>query len=85
MYFWFGLLFGISLSGIVAGLILIWTDRPKRNCDIGTTKEQIKRFHEFCSAHNDCYKCDCPVDNDDGGCMIRWAQMPYEKGDNNDK
>jgi hypothetical protein len=52
---------------------------PIRNCDIGTPEEQTKRFQKFCSAHNDCYKCDCPCDNNDGGCQLRWAQMPYEE------
>lgn len=52
---------------------------PLRNCDVGTAEEQTKRFQKFCSAHNDCYKCDCPCDNRDGGCQIRWGQMPFVK------
>jgi hypothetical protein len=54
-------------------------EEPLRNCEVGTAEEQTKRFQKFCSAHTDCYKCDCPCDNNDGGCQLRWAQTPYEE------
>ena len=53
---------------------------PPRNCDIGTPEEQTKRFQKFCLAHNNCSKCDCPCNNNDGGCQIRWALLPFMEG-----
>lgn len=54
---------------------------PRRNCDVGTAEEQVKRFATFCLFR----KCDkCELDNDSNflDCGIRWAQLPYVKGEN---
>ena len=56
-------------------------DRPKRNCDIGSPKEQNERYGKFCHAHlspeNGCGGC--PL-NGEPCCELAWAQMPYEEG-----
>ncbi len=54
--FWIGLMLGFALMGMLAGLLIIWSDRPKRNCDIGTPEEQYYRFADYCAKHAP----DCP-------------------------
>ena len=53
---------------------------PPRNCDVGTTDEQVERFQWFC----DTRPCDgCTLKNkvnETLDCAIHWAQMPYEEG-----
>lgn len=56
---------------------------PRRNCDVGTAKEQSERFDKFCHANINTQRCcgDCPAfhtTRDD--CELVWAQMPYEEG-----
>jgi len=75
-----------------ARAVLIST--PPRNCDVGTAKEQWKRFDEFCisweeSGPNGGCSDECPCmaiksKESDGcfgqsGCFSIWAQMPYEE------
>ena len=52
--------------------------KPPRNCDVGTAKQQEKRYMEECLRSLDCYECKL----DQGGCDCRfhWEQMPYEEG-----
>ncbi len=60
--------------------------KPRRNCDVGTLKEQSQRFDAFCDAHkyvgddgaNWCSRT-CPCYNQIN-CGVQWAQMPYEEG-----
>lgn len=58
------------------------TDRTKRrNCDVGTVKEQAERFNKFCESHpyKDGVGCRCAnCELDSSNCEIAWAQMPYE-------
>ena len=54
--------------------------RPDRNCDVGTPKQQAKRFQKFCLGHQpkegDC-TCACPAFvGEDVDCHFSWAQMP---------
>ena len=52
---------------------------PRRNCDVGTPKEQLGRFNKFCYAYlspeNGCGGC--PL-NGEPCCELAWAQLPYE-------
>lgn len=49
-----------------------------RNCDVGTVKEQTKRFWRFCNEKT-CEECQCPLPSIKGGsCELFWGQMPYE-------
>lgn len=56
---------------------------PARNCDVGTTEEQEKRFDAFCDSHkwvdddgvNACLS-DCPLYKT-VDCALHWAQMPF--------
>ena len=41
---------------------------PRRNCDVGTDNEQIRRWKEFCDRHE--------VDRSPES-FARWAQGPY--------
>ena len=55
---------------------------PPRNCDVGTTDEQVERFQWFCDTRPcDCCKLKDKV-NETLDCAIHWAQMPYEEGEN---
>lgn len=58
--------------------------RPRRNCDVGTAKEQEDRFNKYCRGSNYCAVC--PIrklwDFQDGhipSCTILWSQMPYNE------
>lgn len=46
-----------------------------RNCDVGTAKEQMQRFLQFCKPHKNCENCPCEEADE---CKLTWAQMPYE-------
>ena len=84
LYFMFGTLIGIGLMGMLAGLVIIWSDRPKRNCDIGTPVEQCYRFEDYCADHADLEGYDmckgCPLENTHD-CRIIWMNLPYKKED----
>lgn len=83
-YFMFGMLIGIGLMGMLAGLVIIWSDRPKRNCDVGTPEEQCYRFEDYCADHADLEGYDmckgCPLENTHD-CRIVWINLPYKKED----
>ena len=53
---------------------------PPHNCDIGTEREQYRRFMDWCYPKS-CF--DCPfrilVNNSHILCFAAWAQMPYEE------
>ena len=54
---------------------------PLRNCEVGTAEEQGQRLSDYCAGG--CKKCkfkNMSVDE----CVMCWAQMPYEKGDNDE-
>ena len=86
MSFWAGLILGIlagiCLMGMLVGLIIIWKDRPKRNCDIGTPEEQYYRFEDYHAEHTDLDGYDmckgCPLENEND-CRIAWMNLPYKK------
>ena len=50
---------------------------PPRNCDVGTSEEQEKRYLALCDAN----KCSsCPVRfKGKTDCVFTWEQMPYEE------
>lgn len=55
---------------------------PVKNCEVGTPKQQAKRFLKFCLGHQpkggDC-TCACPAFvGKDVDCHFSWAQMPHE-------
>lgn len=57
--------------------------KPKRNCDVGTVKEQSHRFDRLCNEYllnrDEDEECvGCPLVNMAGHCELNWAQMPYE-------
>lgn len=61
---------------------------PLRNCDVGTAEEQADRFFNFCDGYHHatgykgCGTCPLWTSGTVGhNCELRWAQMPYEKGD----
>lgn len=56
--------------------------RPRRNCDVGTEREQSKRFDAYCYAHRTIdYGCgNCPL-LDSVCCEFAWGQLPYEEGE----
>lgn len=62
--------------------------KPRRNCDVGTAKEQYERWQAFCNRnYKDNKDCTgCPCDSDDSNlcdfayCFALWAQMPCEEG-----
>ena len=54
--------------------------KPPRNCDVGTSEEQARRYEELCDSHtcgSICSGSCCPLYDYD--CSpFAWAQMPYE-------
>ena len=51
---------------------------PPRNCDVGTAEEQAERHSRFCiSQHGLCTRCPAHR-RTHNGCVLAWAQMPYE-------
>ena len=70
---------------------------PQRNCDVGTAEEQAERFRRFCGKHKPevneftelgellCPSTGCElIACNYGKCSLAWAQLPYEKGENNE-
>lgn len=57
---------------------------PPRNCDVGTSEEQLDRYGLFCQ--NKCpicekrYSCHICGERYRMKCMVAWSQMPYEEG-----
>lgn len=59
---------------------------PPRNCDVGTAREQIDRFNDFCR-YNAPACPDCPLYQNlntyeihgfgRNECMAFWGQLPY--------
>lgn len=57
---------------------------PPRNCDVGTAAEQVERFNLQCFYHHTgrCSRnCKLTPSKSYFECALKWAQMPYEKGD----
>ena len=54
---------------------------PPRNCDVGTAREQFKRWEAFCDEQDDnCTNCPCDGDSWSlASCFAKWAQLPYEE------
>ena len=54
--------------------------KPPRNCNVGTAKEQARRFLKFC-VRQDCEKA-CPFRGCSNSyeCAFAWAQMSYTEG-----
>lgn len=55
---------------------------PLRNCDVGTAKEQSRRFEEYCESEV-CKRNRCKSQAKAlciERCALAWAQMPYERG-----
>ena len=53
---------------------------PPRNCDVGTAEEQAERQSRFCLSQRGCSPA-CPAfrkGQGHNGCVLTWAQMPYE-------
>ena len=47
---------------------------PRRNCDVGTAEEQMKRQHDtMCNTTKACPNSDWSCKK----CFAEWAQMPY--------
>lgn len=56
--------------------------RPRRNCDVGTAKEQAERYSRYCDQFIrgglHCERCPCCGKVPLGRCEFAWMQMPYE-------
>ena len=56
-----------------------------RNCDVGTAEEQDARHSKWCRRYGidgDMEVACAHKDMSCALCALRWAQMPYEKGEN---
>lgn len=82
IYFLIGMLIGFCLCGILAGVLIIWSARPPRNCDVGTVEKQIELHRLYCIGVCTTHKCDYNLEKYDTEtckkCFAKWAQMPYE-------
>ena len=58
---------------------------PARNCDVGTAREQIERFNDFCRAVESCPNCPLYQNLNNyeihgfgrNECMSFWGQLPF--------
>ena len=57
--------------------------KPPRQCDVGTAEEQYARFRKACKEHYGNCSAGCPYRDPFHSCELKWAQMPYEKGETN--
>ncbi len=82
-YFWIGLMLGFALMGMLAGLVIIWADKPKRNCELGTVDEQLERHRLYCIGLCTVHECGYGLDKHDmetcKKCFAKWAQMRRSK------
>jgi hypothetical protein len=53
-------------------------EKPLRNCDVGTAKQQKARFDKFCDSHSDCNACPLADCDDEVGCTYAFMQRTYE-------
>jgi hypothetical protein len=58
---------------------------PPRNCDVGTSEEQAKRFDDFCDSYmyaanyKSCGTCPLWTSGTIGEhCELKWSQLPYK-------
>ena len=51
-----------------------------RQCDIGTAEEQCQRMFHYCIKKGNCSVCKRRKNMSFRGCILDWAQMPYEEG-----
>lgn len=62
------------------------SNKPLRNCDVGSVEEQTMRMRAHCNkCKPDCKdslgnRCKCYGDVSKENCFLKWAQMPYEGG-----
>lgn len=61
---------------------------PARNCDVGTSDEQVDRFGTFCISKKTtiplpekCTRCRIRGEANVHKCMFEWAQLPYTEGE----
>jgi hypothetical protein len=57
---------------------------PLRNCEVGTAEGQSVRHYEWCRKHGidgDKEVACAHPDMTCSLCVLRWAQMPYEEGE----
>lgn len=54
--------------------------KPPRNCDVGTAEAQCQRMFHYCIEKGDCSVCERRKNMSFRGCVLDWAQMPYEEG-----
>lgn len=69
---------GDVACGIIASKAKHALSAPARQCDVGTAEEQAERHSRFCiSQHGHCKRCPAHR-RTHNGCVLAWAQMPYE-------
>lgn len=62
-------------------------NEPLKNLEVGTPEEQYARWDKYCQSIGEkCSECSLSKSISDltAKCFARWAQMPYEKGANNE-
>jgi len=52
-----------------------------RNCDVGTTVEQNRRYENFCCKRDNSPCKNCEAYKHGVQCQLVWAQLPYSKDD----
>ena len=62
-------------------------NEPPRNCDVGTAEEQAERYGRYCDKFTGdgmhCETCPCCGKIPFGKCEFAWAQIPYDREDEN--
>lgn len=72
---------GVCDIGIIIQNLERALKKPRRNCDVGTAKEQSDMFclqcNDFRATHGNCFSCPCLTTT--GRCEFNWAQMTYKE------
>jgi len=65
---------GAAIETIVEEALMRLQVMKPRNCDVGTTQEQIKRFNAFCNKFEECKSCPFSIFRSTAECAIHWSQ-----------
>jgi hypothetical protein len=69
---------GDVACGIIASKAKQALSEPPRQCEVGTSEEQVRRFSAFCDLSKSCRSCPVYKPNFTAiECFAQWAQSPY--------
>ena len=70
---------GAAIETVIEEALMRLQKMERRNCDVGTPEEQIKRFKAFCNKFEDCKGCSFSFTRGMAECAFQWSQTEYKK------